>query len=43
MSAEHTRERFTGQVNWVKLDLGSDTHDHLVDTEHALRVAMPLR
>ena len=43
VSAEHTRERFTGKINWVKLDLGSDSHDHLVDPEHALRVAMSLQ
>ena len=43
VSAEHTRPRFTGKVNWVKLDLGSDTHDHLVDPEHALSVAMSLQ
>jgi arylsulfatase A-like enzyme len=43
VSAEHTRQRFSGEVNWVKLDLGSDTHDHLVDPEHALSVAMSLQ
>jgi arylsulfatase A-like enzyme len=43
VSAEHTRERFTGKVQWVKLDLGSDTHDHLVDPEHAMGVAMSLQ
>jgi arylsulfatase A-like enzyme len=43
VSADHTRDRFTGKINWVKLDLGSDTHDHLVDPEHALSVAMSLQ
>jgi arylsulfatase len=43
VSAAHTRDRFNGKVNWVKLDLGSDTHDHLVDPEHALGVAMSLQ
>jgi arylsulfatase A-like enzyme len=43
VSAEHTRERFTGKVNWVKLDLGEDSHDHLVDPEHAMGVAMSLQ
>jgi hypothetical protein len=32
--------KFTGTINWVKLDLGDDTHDHLVDPEQAMRVAM---
>jgi arylsulfatase A-like enzyme len=35
--------RFTGTINWVQLDLGDDTHDHLVDPEHVLRVAMSLQ
>jgi hypothetical protein len=43
VSAEHTRKRFTGKVNWVKLDLGEDSHDHLVDPEHAMGVAMSLQ
>jgi arylsulfatase len=43
VSVEHTRDRFTGKVNWVKLDLGEDSHDHLVDPEHALGVAMSLQ
>jgi hypothetical protein len=43
VSAEHTRHRFTGKINWVKLDLGEDSHDHLVDPEHALGVAMSLQ
>jgi arylsulfatase A-like enzyme len=43
VSADHTRERFTGEVKWVELELGSDAHDHLVDPEHAVRVAMSLQ
>jgi hypothetical protein len=35
--------RFTGTINWVKLDIGDDTHDHLVDPEHIMRVAMSLQ
>src|SRR5215208_3356428 len=34
VSAEHTRERFNGEVKWVKIELGSDMHDHRVDPEH---------
>jgi hypothetical protein len=43
VSTDHTRDRFTGEVNWVELELGSDAHDHLVDPEHAVRVAMSLQ
>ncbi len=43
VSAEHTRERFNGDVKWVKIELGSDMHDHVVDPEHAVRVAMSVQ
>jgi hypothetical protein len=32
--------RFTGKINWVQLDLGKDDHDHFIDPEERLRVAM---
>ena len=31
---------FTGTVNWVRLDLGDDSHDHLITPEDRLRAAM---
>ena len=43
VSAAHTRERFNGDVKWVKIELGSDMHDHVVDPEHAVRVAMSVQ
>jgi len=32
--------RFTGKINWVQIDLGSDDHDHFIDPEERVRVAM---
>jgi arylsulfatase len=32
--------RFTGKLHWVQLDLGTDDHDHFVDPEERLRVAL---
>jgi len=32
--------RFTGKVHWVQLDTGADDHDHFIDPEERLRVAM---
>jgi hypothetical protein len=32
--------QFTGTVNWVQLDLGQDSHDHLISPEERIRVAM---
>jgi arylsulfatase A-like enzyme len=43
VSADTPPGRFTGKVNWVRLDLGTDTHDHMVDPNHLMNVAMSLQ
>jgi arylsulfatase len=37
---EPERSRFTGTINWVRLDIGQDTHDHLIDAEQLLHFAI---
>jgi arylsulfatase len=32
--------RFTGKIHWVQIDLGKDDHDHYIDADERLRVAM---
>jgi arylsulfatase len=32
--------RFTSTINWVRLDIGQDRHDHLIDPEQLLHHAM---
>ncbi len=32
--------KFTGKIHWVQLDVGKDDHDHFIDPEERLRVAM---
>ena len=32
--------RFTGKINWVQLDTGTDDHDHFIEPEERLRIAM---
>jgi arylsulfatase len=32
--------RFTGRINWVRIDLGDDDHGHAIDPDERLRVAM---
>jgi arylsulfatase len=32
--------RFTGKIHWVQIDVGKDDHDHFIDPEERLRVAM---
>jgi arylsulfatase len=31
---------FTGTINWVQLDAGLDSQDHLIEPEHLLKIAM---
>jgi hypothetical protein len=31
---------FTGTINWVRIDLGSDSHDHLLDPKQLFHFAM---
>ena len=35
-----TGNRFTGQINWVQIDLEDDDHDHLITAEDKLNLAM---
>jgi arylsulfatase len=35
--------RFTGKLHWVQLDVGSDDHDHYIDDDERLRVAMSIQ
>ena len=35
-----TGNKFTGQIEWVKLDIGQDGHDHLITAEDKLNIAM---
>ena len=34
---------FTGTVNWVQLDIGDDSHDHLITPEELMRVATAIQ
>jgi hypothetical protein len=42
VSAEYTSgtSRFTGKIHWVQIDTGEDDHDHLIDPDERLRIAM---
>ena len=42
VSPDYTPESsdFTGTVNWVRLDIGDDSHEHLITPEDRLRAAM---
>ena len=34
------RQRFTGEIEWVQLDIGEDSHDHLITPEQRFNLAM---
>jgi arylsulfatase len=42
VSSDYTSQssRFTGKIHWVQIDTGEDDHDHLIDPEERLRIAM---
>jgi arylsulfatase len=35
--------KFTGEVNWVEIDLGLDDHNHLIEPEDRVHVAMGIQ
>ncbi len=37
------RNAFSGHVNWVEIELGTDDHDHYINQEDRLRIAMSLQ
>ena len=32
--------RFTGTIDWVQIDIGDDSHDHLIKPEDRITLAM---
>jgi hypothetical protein len=39
-STEDRSSRFTGKINWVRLDIGDDSHDHLIDPEENIKIVV---
>ncbi|SEP00337.1 arylsulfatase [Niastella yeongjuensis] len=35
-----TGNKFNGDIHWVKLEVGDDSHDHLISAEDRLNMAM---
>jgi arylsulfatase len=35
-----TGNKFTGSIAWVQIDIGNDSHDHLISPENKLNIAM---
>jgi arylsulfatase len=45
VSPEYTSatSKFTGKIEWVQIDLGDDNHDHFIDPDERLRIAMSIQ
>ena len=37
------KHRFSGRVHWVHIQVGGDSHDHYIDDEERVRIAMSLQ
>ena len=42
VTADYTarESRFSGRIHWVQLDVGDDDHDHYIDPEERMRIAL---
>ena len=43
VTTDYRVKKFTGEVNWVELDLGLDDHNHLIKPEDRVNLAMALQ
>ncbi len=32
--------RFAGTISWIRIDIGEDSHDHLIDPDQLMHLAM---
>ncbi len=37
------KNAFIGKINWVHIEVGEDSHDHYIDEEDRIRIAMSLQ
>jgi hypothetical protein len=43
VTTDYSVKRFTGQVQWVQIDLGLDDHNHLIRPDDRVNLAMALQ
>jgi arylsulfatase A-like enzyme len=43
VTTDYTQRPFTGEVEWVEIDLGLDDHNHMIDPEDRLNLAMGIQ
>jgi arylsulfatase len=40
VTTDYGQRKFTGEVNWVEIDVGVDDHNHLITPEERVNLAM---
>ena len=43
VTTDYSQREFTGEVEWVEIDLGLDDHNHLIAPEDRVNLAMGLQ
>jgi hypothetical protein len=43
VTTDYTQRRFSGDVEWVEIDLGLDDHNHMIKPEDRLNLAMGIQ
>src|SRR5262245_37456886 len=43
VTTDYSTKKFTGDVTWVELELGLDDHNHLIDPQDRIRLAMGIQ
>ena len=43
VTTDYSASRFTGEVDWVEIDLGLDDHNHLIKPEDRVNLAMGIQ
>ncbi len=39
----HSKNTFNGKIHWVLIKIGDENHDHLIDEEERVRIAMSIQ
>lgn len=43
VTTDYSAKKFTGEIEWVEIELGEDDHNHLIKPEDRLNLAMGIQ
>lgn len=43
MTTDYSTKKFTGEIEWVEIELGEDDHNHLIKPENRQNLAMGIQ